>query len=189
MSMDLSKRIARLRKSLRSKKSPLRSPRVAQVAAVSLVVLMTVGALVFAAHEAAPPVDAAPAARAVAAVATKATSPAPAKKTNVVKARSADAIADATAVAQTPDAVTITGCLEQDHDTFKLKDTEGADAPKSRSWKTGFIRKRSSPVTIVDGTNRLKLGTHVGERVSVTGALVDRDLQGRSLQRVTASCE
>jgi hypothetical protein len=31
--------------------------------------------------------------------------------------------------------VTITGCLEVDNDTFRIKDTSGADAPTSRSWK------------------------------------------------------
>ena len=30
---------------------------------------------------------------------------------------------------------------------------------------------------MVDGANRLKLGAHVGERVSVTGMLVDKELQ------------
>jgi len=181
--MDVNKWIKRLRKSMRSKRPPLRPLRAAYIAAVSLVALISVGALVFAAHQAAPSIDAAPVATAVV---TKATSPAPAKKTNVaVKARSADAVA----TAQAPDAVTITGCLEQDHDIFKLKDTSGAAAPKSRNWRTGFIAKRSSSITLVDVTNRLKLGAHVGERVSVTGALVDRELQGRSLQRVDASCD
>jgi len=83
--------------------------------------------------------------------------------------------------------VTITGCLERGNDAFQLKDTSGADAPKSRSWKTGFLKKRPAPVDVVDGANRLKLSNHVGERVSVTGILVDREMQGRSL-RVSGSC-
>lgn len=178
--MDVSKWITSFRKSVRSKKSPLTPQRVEQIAGVSLIVLVSVGALAFAAHRAAPSIDAAPGA-----VVTKAPPPAPARTTNVVKARSVNAAA----AAQTPDVVTITGCLEQDHDTFKLKDTGGADAPKSRNWKTGFIKKHSSSVTLVDGANRLKLGTHVGERVSVTGTMVDRAMQGRSLRSVTASCE
>src|SRR5438552_2533587 len=33
---------------------------------------------------------------------------------------------------------TITGCLEKHGDGFQLKDTSGADAPKARSWKSGF---------------------------------------------------
>ena len=63
--------------------------------------------------------------------------------------------------------VTVTGCLEQNHDGFRLKDTSGTDAPKSRNWKTGFLTKHSRTITIVDSGNRLKLGSHVGQRVSV----------------------
>ena len=84
--------------------------------------------------------------------------------------------------------VTITGCLERNDDTFKLKDTSGADAPKSRSWKTGFLKKGSAPIQIVDASHRLKLTDHVGKRVSVTGVLVDREMRARSVQRVAASC-
>ena len=84
--------------------------------------------------------------------------------------------------------VTITGCLAQDAESFQLKDTSGADAPKARSWKSGFLKKRSASVDVVDATNRLKLSNHVGERVSVTGILVDREMHGRSIRRVAASC-
>ena len=85
--------------------------------------------------------------------------------------------------------VTITGCLERDNDTFRLRDTTGADAPKSRSWKSGFLKKGSASIEIVDVANRLKLATHIGQRVSVTGMLLDREMQARSLQRVGASCD
>jgi len=182
--MQARKWIARLGKSIRSqRKTPLKRLPIAQVAAVSCVALLSVGAIVFVAQQAAPSADAAPV---VTAVVKRTASPAqPARKTKAASARPANAAAAAPAV----DAVTITGCLEQDRDAFKLKDTSGADAPKSRNWKTGFLGKRSSSLTVVDGTNRLKLDTHVGERVSVTGPLVERELQGRSLQRVAASCE
>ena len=86
-------------------------------------------------------------------------------------------------------AVTITGCLERDDDTFRLKDTSGADAPRSRSWKSAFLKKGSAPVEVVDASRRLKLTNHVGERVSVTGTLNEGELQIRSLQRVAASCK
>jgi len=43
-------------------------------------------------------------------------------------------------------------------------------------------------VAVVDASNRLKLPSHVGERISVTGMLVDREMQGRTLQRLAASC-
>jgi hypothetical protein len=85
-------------------------------------------------------------------------------------------------------AVTITGCLEQDDDVFKLKDTEGTDAPQSRSWKTGFLKKRTATITVVDASHRWKLEKHVGERISVTGSLVDREIDLKQLSRVTASC-
>ena len=90
------------------------------------------------------------------------------------------------AVATSP--ITITGCLEEDNDVFKLKNTEGADAPQSRSWKTGFLKKRSATITVVDASHRWKLEKHVGERIAVTGSLADREMQLRSLSRVTASC-
>jgi hypothetical protein len=84
--------------------------------------------------------------------------------------------------------VTITGCLERDDETFRLKDTTGTNAPKSRSWKSGFLKKGSASIEVVDASHRLKLTDHVGKRVSVTGVLVDREMQVRSLQRVAASC-
>ncbi len=85
--------------------------------------------------------------------------------------------------------VTITGCLERaDETTFRLKDTVGADAPKSRSWKSAFLKKGSASIEVVDAAHRLKLPDHVGQKVSVTGTLVDREMQVRSLERVAASC-
>jgi hypothetical protein len=84
--------------------------------------------------------------------------------------------------------VTITGCLEQRDETFRLKDTDGTDVPKSRTWKTAFLKKGPAPIEVVDAANRLKLNDHVGQRVSVTGNLVEREMQVRSLQRVAASC-
>ena len=104
--------------------------------------------------------------------------------------------ADAAAVvspAQGPAAkltpVTITGCLERaDETTFRLKDTIGADAPKSRSWKSGFLKRNAASIELVDAAHRLKLTEHVGQKVSVTGTLVDREMQVRSLQRIATSC-
>jgi hypothetical protein len=83
---------------------------------------------------------------------------------------------------------TITGCLEFSDQRFRLKDTSGADAPKSRSWKSGFLAKRSSPIDLVDVSNTLKLSTHVGQRVSATGTLVNREMRASSLQSVSSSC-
>jgi hypothetical protein len=85
--------------------------------------------------------------------------------------------------------VTITGCLEADDDSFRLTDTSGAEAPKSRSWKTGFLRKRSASIAVVDDARRAGLPVHVGQRVALTGALVEREMHVRSVQRVGDTCK
>jgi hypothetical protein len=87
-----------------------------------------------------------------------------------------------------PALVTITGCLETDDERFRLNDTRGSDAPKSRSWKSGFLRKRAAAIDVLDASG-VGLPGHVGERVSLTGTLVDRNMHVRSLRRVAASCE
>ena len=93
-----------------------------------------------------------------------------------------------TTVSPKPEQVTVTGCLEQSNDTFRLKNTSGDDAPKTRSWKSGFLKKRPAPIGIVDSGRRLKLPAHVGERVSVTGVMMNREMQARTLQKVGATC-
>jgi hypothetical protein len=92
------------------------------------------------------------------------------------------------AAAKSTPAVTITGCLERNDETFRLKDTEGAGAPKSRSWKTAFLKKGSASIEVVDAANHLKLTNYVGQRVSLTGVLVDREMQARTLHRIAPSC-
>jgi hypothetical protein len=84
--------------------------------------------------------------------------------------------------------VTITGCLERSDETFKLTDTSGTNSPTSRSWKSGFLKKRPAHIEVVDSVKRLNLASHVGERVSVTGTLVDREMHAGSVQRVSSSC-
>ena len=86
--------------------------------------------------------------------------------------------------------VTITGCLEVSvsQDEFRLTDTEGLDAPKSRSWRTGFLKKRSAPVALVEAPDALALQTHVGRRVSATGLLTSHDLKVSALRVVGPSC-
>jgi hypothetical protein len=93
------------------------------------------------------------------------------------------------ATTEQPQIVTLTGCLERDDETFRLKDTTGLEAPKARSWKSGFLKKSAASIEVVDAANRVKLSTHVGQRVSVTGMLVEREIQVRSLRRVAASCK
>ena len=41
---------------------------------------------------------------------------------------------------------------------------------------------------VVDAPKSAKLPSHVGERVSVTGVLNGREMQVRSLQRLSPSC-
>jgi hypothetical protein len=114
-----------------------------------------------------------------------------AKTAAVVPAAQAAAV-DSKAQTEVQDTapVTITGCLERDGVTFWLKDTSGVpDTRKARSWRSGFLKKRSSRVGVVSATNAVKLPNYVGERVAATGALMDGQMRARSLRRVAASCK
>jgi hypothetical protein len=86
--------------------------------------------------------------------------------------------------------VTITGCLEVSvgQDEFRLTDTEGVDAPRSRSWRSGFLKKRSAPVALVEPSDRLALQSHVGRRVAATGLLSSHELKVSAVRVVGASC-
>src|SRR5688572_28975394 len=88
-----------------------------------------------------------------------------------------------------PSIVTISGCLEQDDERFRLKDTAGDNAPKGRSWRSGFLRRSASTIDVIDQADRHHLPTYVGQRVSVTGTLVDREMQVRSVAIVAESCQ
>jgi hypothetical protein len=66
-------------------------------------------------------------------------------------------------------------------------DAAGTEAPKSRSWKSGFLRKRSATLDVVDAGS-LGLPNYVGQRVEVTGTVLDREVQARSLHRLAESC-
>ena len=177
--MHISNWFAR-KKTVRSKQHTFTRPRIAQVFAVSLVALIAVAGLVLAAYQATPAKTAAAPAQPVTSEHVQTV-----KSTTPAKANAHAA----TATVQTPERVTITGCLEQKNDGFRLKDTEGVDAPKSRNWKTGFLTKHQASVNLLDQRNRMKLGSHVGERVSVTGMLTEHDLDVRSMTRVANSCE
>ena len=137
------------------------------------------------AHTNKTPAEMPPAARAVP-VRTLAANPAGAKAPAVESKAKAPEANETVAESA---GVTITGCLERDNDTFRLRDATGADAPKGRSWKSGFLKKGSASIQIVDAANRLKLANHIGRRVSVTGSLLNREMQARSLQRVGTSCD
>jgi len=84
--------------------------------------------------------------------------------------------------------VTIFGCLERSNETYRLTDTDGADAPKSRSWKTAFLKKGAATIAVVDPGNRVRLSSQVGHRVAVTGTMSEKQLQARSIRKISSSC-
>lgn len=101
---------------------------------------------------------------------------------------------DAAAAAPKPTAsvsatVTVAGCLERADNGFRLKDTSGEEAPKSRSWKSGFFKKSSARLALRDPANAAHLAQHLGQRVSVTGTLIDREMVVHSLRSVAVSCK
>ena len=118
----------------------------------------------------------------------------PARQTPVAKTQKPSATAAKPASAQAAGSIaganlaTVEGCLVQDNQEFRLKNTSGEDAPKGRSWKSGFLHKGAKTIDVVDDTHRLNLARHVGERVIITGILDGSDLQGTSLKRVAGSC-
>jgi hypothetical protein len=88
-------------------------------------------------------------------------------------------------------AVTLTGCLEMsvNRDEFRLSDTDGVDAPKSRSWRTAFLTKRTMPVALVEARDPYVLQVQVGKRVAATGVLTDRELKVSSVRVVAPTCD
>ena len=87
-----------------------------------------------------------------------------------------------------PKAVTVTGCLEHQDNQFRLTDTSGAQAPKSRSWKSGFIKKQASNLDVVDPSKKIKLKDHVGHRDALTGTVEDGEMRVQSMRHLAASC-
>lgn len=181
------KRITAAKKSRGKNASP--RIRIERTVGVMLVVLMGAAAMMLAARRPEPLPAPAMTSKVVAPVEDAQVGKAPVSHATIKgsspKHGSANAAAG-TAVVDAP--VTVTGCLEQDNDLFKLKDTEGEEAPTSRSWKSGFLKKRPATITVLDASHRWKLEKHVGERISVTGSLVDREMQVKTLSRVTPSC-
>jgi hypothetical protein len=83
--------------------------------------------------------------------------------------------------------VTLAGCVERNGEGFSLKNASGDGAPSSRSWKSGFLRKRSQSVALIDRGYTHRLATYVGQRVETTGVLADREMRVKTL-RVLGSC-
>lgn len=157
------------------------------VGVVALLLLsVAAAAMLFAAREPSPTADATVAdARATA----TAPSPAPVKKAAKSATTAApDAEADS-ATGRVSGAVEITGCVQRADSRFVLKDTEGSAAPRSRSWKSGFVKKSPASLELSDAHSAVRLADHVGQRVSVTGTLIDRQMMVQSLRRVSPSCQ
>ena len=100
---------------------------------------------------------------------------------------SASADVHSAAAAASIDTVTLSGCLDFDGKSAWLKDTSGVDAPRTRSWRSGFLRKRSPRIALVDGPSSAEV--YDGRLVSVTGVLVDREMRVSSLKPIAGDCE
>jgi hypothetical protein len=132
-----------------------------------------------------------PAARSVATPVAHAAGTGNATVASAAPAHAAPALASTPVAIVEPAPVTITGCLEVsvNADEFRLTDTQGLDAPKSRSWRTGFIKKHSAPVMLVELADAHSLQTQVGKRVAATGHLASNELRVSSLRVVAPSCD
>jgi hypothetical protein len=166
------------------------SARMMGVGAVLLVFCVMAAAMLLAARESSVPANMATNDAQPEAIVEQADSPKPAVRPASIARPAANATAatESKATIQKPLAVTITGCLERSDETFRLTNTDGSDAPKSRSWKSGFLKKGPASIEVVDPARRLRMASHVGERVSVTGLLEDRQMQVRSLRRIASAC-
>jgi len=112
----------------------------------------------------------------------------PAKTVASRTARPTAAAPESIASVKSPAMVTVEGCLESNGATYRLKNTTGLDAPKARTWRTGFLMKRSSSVGLVDTIGSLRLQDHIGKRVAATGSVEDREMHATTLREVAASC-
>jgi hypothetical protein len=87
--------------------------------------------------------------------------------------------------------VTVTGCLEVSvtNDRFRLTETEGGGVSKARSWRTGFLKKRSPSVDLVGPAGGVSLDGQVGKRVAATGVLRSHTLTVGSIRVVAPNCD
>ena len=160
-----------------------------RTAAIGLIVVCIVGTAILIAARTSEPTDATAVMPQPAAEAVTAQPTAPKMvRTDAVPASMPKAGQTAAKEEHPAEPATIIGCLDQDNDTFRLKDTSGENAPKGRSWKSGFLKKSSKTIEVIDARHRLNLASHVGERVSVSGMLQDKELTGSAIKRVAESC-
>ena len=133
----------------------------------------------------------APATAAPAKPAPAKTAPAKAAPAKAVAAKPVPAKVAAAPVAVVPvdpNTITMIGCLESDGSNYRLADVQGNQAPKGRSWKTGFITKKTKPIDLVGAPASLKLQDHIGHKVSVSGLKDDEThLKARTIKQL-GSC-
>jgi hypothetical protein len=103
----------------------------------------------------------------------------------------ADVVVPAPSARASEPAVTIAGCLEESIDDarFRLSDTEGAAAPKSRGWRSGFLKKRPASVELIEPPDVGMLRKLVGRRVAAAGILADRKLRVSSISPLGTTCD
>ena len=153
-------------------------------AIVAVIVVVGIAAVLVSAHQSSTGREAAPVS--AAAKAHDANTPGPADtKTREARKTPASPKLEGTS-GRISGAVEVTGCLHRGDEAFVLKDTEGA-APTSRSWKTAFLKKTTTSLELKDG-NGAHLADHVGQRVSVMGNVIDREMNVQSIRRVAATC-
>ena len=114
--------------------------------------------------------------------------PAPAKAAPAKAVPARVAAAPVAVVPVDPNTVTMIGCLESDGSKYRLADVQGNQAPKGRSWKTGFVTKKTKNIDLVGAPASLKLQDHVGRKVSVSGLRDDEThFKARSIKQL-GSC-
>ena len=85
--------------------------------------------------------------------------------------------------------VTMNGCLREDGGKFVLTGLKGDQAPKGRSWKTGYIVKAKKDVVVTPASGGVKLKDHVGRQVTIAGLTNGcTKVTARSIRRFAASC-
>lgn len=100
--------------------------------------------------------------------------------------------AKAAAPAKAAPASTLTGCLQTDGARYVLTDLTDRPAPKTRTWKTAFITKRSKRVEIeiVGASASVKLKDQVGHKVAIVGTEDGEAhmMTARSIKLVSRTC-
>src|SRR5262249_60280078 len=85
-------------------------------------------------------------------------------------------------------AATVDGCPRRPAAPSAFTNTGGATPPPSGRGKPASPKNPPAAIEVRDAVKRVNLASHVGQRVSVTGTLVDRQMRVGSLQPISMSC-